>query len=58
MRARAAGRASHSPLKATVYLFRAVVALLLALVRDWPSQLEEDAASEGTPRRARRRCTR
>ena len=47
MRARTAGRASHSPLKASVYLFRAVVALLLALVRDWPSQLE-DAASEGT----------
>ncbi len=47
MRARTAGRASHSPLKATIYLFRAIVALLLALVRDWPSQLEE-TASEGT----------
>lgn len=47
MRARTAGVASHSPWKATIYLFRAVVALLLALVRDWPSQLEE-AASEGT----------
>ena len=36
-------RASHSPVKAAVYLFRAVVALLLALVRDWPAQLEEGA---------------
>lgn len=41
MRARMAGRASHSPLKATIYLFRAIVALLLALVRDWPAQIEE-----------------
>ena len=47
MRAQTAGSASHSPAKAAIYLFRAVVALLLALVRDWPSQLEE-AASEGT----------
>ena len=46
MRARVAGRASHSPIKATVYLFRAIVALLLALVRDWPSQLEEGTSEE------------
>jgi len=41
-----AGRASHSPIKATVYLFRAIVALLLALVRDWPSQLEEGTSED------------
>ena len=41
MRARTAGRASHSPLKAALYLFRAIVALLLALVRDWPAQIED-----------------
>lgn len=41
MRARTAGRASHSPVKAAIYLCRAVVALMLALVRDWPSQLED-----------------
>ncbi|CUR55895.1 Glycosyl transferase family 2 [metagenome] len=46
MRARVAGRASHSPLKATIYLFRAVVALLLALVRDWPAQIEEGDREE------------
>lgn len=45
MRARVAGRASQSPFKAAVYLFRAVVALLLALVRDWPAQIE--AGDEG-----------
>lgn len=43
MRARTAGRASHSPVKAAIYLCRAVVALLLALVRDWPAQLEDAA---------------
>lgn len=41
MRPRSGGRASHSPVKAAVYLFRAVVALMLALVRDWPAQLED-----------------
>ena len=41
MRARTAGRASHSPVKAAIYLFRAVVALTLALVRDWSAQAEE-----------------
>ncbi|MEU5883237.1 glycosyltransferase family 2 protein [Spirillospora sp. NPDC047279] len=35
MRPRAAGRASQSPIRATVYLLRAVVALGLALVRRW-----------------------
>lgn len=47
MRVRVAGRASHSPLKAAVYLFRAVVALVLALVRDWPAQFED--AAEASP---------
>jgi glycosyltransferase involved in cell wall biosynthesis len=40
MRIRSGGRASHSPLRAGVYLVRAVVALSLALVRKWPSTLE------------------
>ncbi|MFG2002430.1 glycosyltransferase family 2 protein [Spirillospora sp. NPDC048911] len=35
MRPRASGRASQSSLRATIYLFRAVVALGLALVRRW-----------------------
>ena len=48
MRARTAGRASHSPVKAAIYLFRAVVALLLALVLDWPAQLEEGAPAPTT----------
>jgi glycosyltransferase involved in cell wall biosynthesis len=46
MRARVAGRASHSPVKAAIYLCRAMVALVLALVRDWPAQLEEGATAE------------
>ncbi|MCW2739018.1 glycosyltransferase family 2 protein [Nocardioides sp.] len=46
MRARVAGRASHSPVKAAIYLCRAIVALILALVRDWPSQLEDAAPVE------------
>lgn len=36
MRERMAGSASHAPWKATIYLFRAALALLLALVRRWP----------------------
>jgi glycosyltransferase involved in cell wall biosynthesis len=35
MRARAGGRSSQSPVRATLYLFRAVFALGLALVRRW-----------------------
>ncbi|PKH44352.1 Glycosyl transferase family 2 [Nocardioides alpinus] len=46
MRARMAGTASHSPFKAAVYLCRAVVALILALVRDWPAQLEDVAPGD------------
>ena len=41
MRVRAAGQASQSPLRAAVYLFRAVVALGLALVRRWPADFDE-----------------
>lgn len=36
MRLRMGGQASHSPWKAMVYLFRACLALGLALVRRWP----------------------
>lgn len=49
MRARMAGRASHSPAKAAIYLLRAVFALGLALVRDWPAQLEETEPAEAHP---------
>ena len=40
MRPRTMGQPSQSPLKAALYLVRAVVALGLALVRPWPAQLE------------------
>jgi glycosyltransferase involved in cell wall biosynthesis len=40
MRIRAGGRASQTPGRAAIYLLRAVVALGLALVRRWPSTLE------------------
>lgn len=40
MRPRTTGQPSHSPLRAALYLVRAVVALGLALVRPWPTQLE------------------
>lgn len=36
MRERMAGTASHAPWKAGIYLFRALLALLLAIVRRWP----------------------
>ncbi len=49
MRARMAGRASHSPVKAAIYLLRAIFALGLALVRDWPAQLEESEPAEAHP---------
>jgi glycosyltransferase involved in cell wall biosynthesis len=39
MRPRTAGTASASPVRAAIYLFRAVVALTLALVRRWPTQV-------------------
>ncbi len=40
MRPRTIGQASQSPLRATVYLARAVIALGLALVRRWPAATE------------------
>src|SRR6478735_12343259 len=40
MRIRAGGRASQTPARAALYLLRAVVALSLALVRRWPSTME------------------
>ena len=49
MRPRMAGRASHSPVKAAVYLLRAVFALFLALVRDWPAQLDESVGASTAP---------
>ena len=41
MRVRSTGRASASPVRAAVYLVRAVVALVLALVRQWPATFDE-----------------
>jgi hypothetical protein len=38
---RAAGQASQSPIRASIYLARAVVALGLALVRRWPANFDE-----------------
>ncbi len=40
MRSRVHGNPSQSPLKATAYLMRAMVALGLALVRRWPAVME------------------
>ncbi|WP_230081301.1 MULTISPECIES: glycosyltransferase family 2 protein [Aeromicrobium] len=40
MRPRAGGTASQTPLRAVIYLARAIVALGLALVRRWPATLE------------------
>jgi len=40
MRVRAAGEPSQSPIRAAVYLMRAITALGLALVRKWPTTLE------------------
>lgn len=40
MRPRAGGTASQTPVRAVIYLARAIVALGLALVRRWPSTLE------------------
>lgn len=41
MRPRAGGAASQTPIRAALYLARAVIALGLALVRRWPSTLEQ-----------------
>lgn len=43
MRPRQGGRPSHRPIKAAVYLFRAMFALLLALVRRWDVKVERTA---------------
>lgn len=40
MRVRSGGQASQTPFRASLYLLRAVVALGLALVRKWPTTLE------------------
>jgi glycosyltransferase involved in cell wall biosynthesis len=40
LRPRAGGRASQTPVRAALYLARAVIALALALVRRWPTTLE------------------
>jgi glycosyltransferase involved in cell wall biosynthesis len=48
MRRRTTGMASASPARAAVYLFRAVVALALALVRRWPIQVGA-AEPDGKP---------
>jgi hypothetical protein len=37
---RAGGMPSQSPLRAAIYLARAIVALGLALIRRWPTTLE------------------
>ena len=47
MRVRAGGAASHNPWRATMYLARAVLALLLALVRRWPEASSEFADARG-----------
>jgi glycosyltransferase involved in cell wall biosynthesis len=44
MRAREAGQASQSPLRSTLYLLRAIVALGLALVRRWPANFDDGVA--------------
>lgn len=41
MRVRAAGQASQSPVRAAIYLFRAMVALGLALVRRWTANFDD-----------------
>ena len=40
MRVRSGGQASQTPSRRSIYLLRAVVALGLALVRKWPTTLE------------------
>jgi glycosyltransferase involved in cell wall biosynthesis len=46
MRARTGGQASQTPVRASLYLVRAVVALGLALVRKWPATLESHAEED------------
>jgi glycosyltransferase involved in cell wall biosynthesis len=49
MRPRSDGRPSHRPLKASIYLFRAGFALLLALVRRWDVSVQEAAFAATGP---------
>jgi hypothetical protein len=44
MRPRQAGRPSHRPIKAALYLFRAAFALVLALVRRWDVTVQSTSA--------------
>jgi glycosyltransferase involved in cell wall biosynthesis len=46
MRIRQGGRASQTPVRAALYLARAVVALTLALVREWPQAPEPPSVFE------------
>jgi glycosyltransferase involved in cell wall biosynthesis len=52
MRPRAGGQASASPVRAAVFLCRAVVALGLALVRRWPATFDEGVPGSGALPRA------
>ncbi len=47
MRPRAGGQASASPVRAAIFLCRAVVALGLALVRRWPATFDEGLPDSG-----------
>lgn len=47
MRPRTAGQASASPVRAAIFLSRAIVALGLALVRRWPATFDEGTAESG-----------
>jgi glycosyltransferase involved in cell wall biosynthesis len=49
MRVRQGGRASQTPFRAALYLFRAVVALTLALVREYPQAPEPASVTEEAP---------
>lgn len=46
MRRRVAGQARATPVQASLFLFRAVVALGLALVRKWPANFDEGVVTE------------
>lgn len=49
MRPRSDGRPSHRPVKASIYLFRAAFALLLALVRRWDVSVQAAALTPAGP---------
>ncbi len=54
MRPRAAGTPSASPVRAAIFLCRALVALGLALVRRWPATFDEGVTDSGALPRAPR----